>query len=315
MLAPNHPQRANVAGYAAHVQVPGTPRALEAQGPVGPGSAPEATPHIRWPVGREPWPSPPGWGSCRVTAEHDGPTRAAPCLTCIFMPSRPSLGKNRARSGSEGRAGARRHPGGARGQLLTQHRVARRLPPRHSSRLPRCPCPQGLLDGPRSSPAHSWASQFLQGDQSLHFVVAPSTERLSQASTRHRAPHQRMTHRRRRAVALAQPHARLRQAGGHPPGPSPEVIGNPGHVLLQRAGGRPVQVPAHEHVDGLRDLRGQAGQRRVARRAGAGALADTGGPSSPLLSPSLLEPDRPQSGPRKPRLRERPEGAQGVHTG
>lgn len=97
----------------------------------------------------------------------------------------------------------------------------------------------------------------------------------------------------------------------HPPGPSPEVIGNSGDVLLERAGGRPVHVPAHEHVDSLRDLRGQARQRRVAQRAGAGAQAL--GPQSLLLGPSFLKPDWPQSCPRKPGLRERPKGAQGVH--
>ena len=35
---------------------------------------------------------------------------------------------------------------------------------------------------------------------------------------------------------------------------SPEVIGNPGQVLLEGRGGRPFPVPARKHVDGFRDL-------------------------------------------------------------
>lgn len=74
---------------------------------------------LLWLAGRDPWPSP-----------HSRGTAAAPRLTCIFMPSRPSLGRKRAQSGSEGRAGARRRPqpcpATAAGSL---HRDAERLPP------------------------------------------------------------------------------------------------------------------------------------------------------------------------------------------
>lgn len=37
---------------------------------------------------------------------------------------------------------------------------------------------------------------------------------------------------------------------------SPQVFGNPVHVLLERVGGRPIHTPAHKHVDGFRDLQG-----------------------------------------------------------
>lgn len=141
---------------------------------------------LLWPAGRDPWPSP-----------HSRGTAAAPRLTCIFMPSRPSLGRKRARSGSEGRAGARRCPQPcpvtAAGSL---HRDAGRLAaqgrreapsrtrsppaPGHRSRPPRCPHPQGLPDGPRSGPAFRSA-------QSLHRVVASSTETALPSLTRHRA--------------------------------------------------------------------------------------------------------------------------------
>lgn len=248
---------------------------------------------LLWRAGRDPWPSP-----------HSRGTAAAPRLTCIFMPSRPSLGRKRARSGSEGRAGARRRPqpcpATAAGSL---HRDAERLPPGRGA-----PRPQGTVHDrpaaliPKAFPMVPEAAlpSGVPRVCTAWWLLPP--RRPSQASP-DTGP---LANTRRADTRTSAPGSKP-----HPPGPSPEVIGNSGDVLLERAGGRPVHVPAHEHVDSLRDLRGQARQRRVAQRAGAGAQAL--GPQSLLLGPSFLKPDWPQSCPRKPGLRERPKGAQGVH--
>lgn len=122
--APGHLQHPNAVGQP-HRTPPPACGGRDAARPGGQGSAPEAAPEGSGsrPLHRSPGPglsccgrrdgtvSPPHTAGARVEQLNTThPWRAAPCLTCIFMPSRPSLGRKRARSGSEGRAGARRHP-------------------------------------------------------------------------------------------------------------------------------------------------------------------------------------------------------------
>lgn len=121
-------------------------------------------------------PTLPGHGSC-----------PAPHLHLHAIEAQPGKEKGPVRKGrqSRGQAAPAAVPGDSRWLAAQGRREApsrTRSPPApgHRSRPPRCPHPQGLPDGPRSGPAFRSA-------QSLHRVVASSTETALPSLTRHRA--------------------------------------------------------------------------------------------------------------------------------
>lgn len=192
-------------------------------------------------VGAQPRPAP-GAGPCAPLKVHGDPRGAGPAaLTCIFMPSRPNLCAEGAGQWAESRG-----RGSAAGSQWAGH--GEEAAP-SKTRSPLRACHHGLPAVRPSCPGHPQASQSaaLPGGVSAPTTL-PALPPPPGLLSRDRRP------------------GRLCGAPGHLPGDracpapqrcSPEVVGDPGDMVLERAGGRPVHVPAHEHVDGLGDLQGR----------------------------------------------------------
>lgn len=142
-----------------------------------PQHRPLGSPAVAGGMGPLALPTLPGHGGC-----------PAPHLHLHAIEAQPGKEKGPVRKGrqSRGQAAPAAVPGDSRWLAAQGHREApsrTRSPPApgHRSRPPRCPHPQGLPDGPQSGPAFRSA-------QSLHRVVASSTETALPSLTRHRAP-------------------------------------------------------------------------------------------------------------------------------